>query len=166
MGWYDRSGACRVGKELPTASRKFGGDGTHARRVHGSVFFEAENSCEKIDLFRSEVLEEYKEFVENTKEERAQWQREVPDALKPLNERLNGPLLERIAADVGSKDKTFVSRMKFGFDLIGDMESCCYNEVPVERPKSFVSDLQMSLQELRDNRKELNEMVVSKVKET
>ena len=112
------------------------------------------------------MLEEYKEFVENTKEERAQWQREVPDALKPLNERLNGPLLERIAADVGFKDKTFVSRMKFGFDLIGDMEPCCYNEVPVERPKSFVSDLQMSLQELRDNRKELNEMVVSKVKET
>ena len=36
----------------------------------------------------------------------------------------------------------------------------------MERPKSFVSDLQMSLQELRDNRKELNEMVVLKVKET
>ena len=34
--------------------------------------FEAENSCEEVDLFRAEVLEEYMDFVENTKEERAQ----------------------------------------------------------------------------------------------
>ena len=86
--------------------------------------------------------------------------------LRPLNERLNGPLLDRIAVDVSFKDKTFLTSMKNGFDLIGDMEPCYYNEVPLERPKSFVDDLQMSLQELRDNRKELNEMVVSKVRET
>ena len=38
------------------------------------VFFEVENSCDESYVFRSEVLEGYKEFVMNTKEERAQWQ--------------------------------------------------------------------------------------------
>ena len=101
------------------------------------VFFEVENSCDEIYVFRFEVLEGCKEFVVNTKEETAQWQQEVPKALKPLNGRLNGLLLERKALNVGFKDKTCVSRMKFGFDLIGDMEPCCYNERPVKRPKVF-----------------------------
>ena len=69
-------------------------------------------------------LEEYKEFVENTKDEKAQWLSEVPEELKPLNEKLNGPLLERIATDVCFRDTTFVTRTKYGFDLIGDMEPC------------------------------------------
>ena len=81
-----------------------------------------------------------------------------------LNKNIQGLLLQKIAADVGLRGDTFAQCMQQGFDVIGNMELCFYNEVLFEWLKSFEEDICMAVEERREARAEFNEMIVSRVR--
>ena len=127
-----------------------------------------EHALDEIDAYRASVLAVCRHYAED-EDERAELLAGVPDSLKELNENIHGPLMVKIAEDFAEdlelKDKTFCHRMQQGFNLIGNMEPCCFNEVLMEMPKTFEQDMSED-GEFRSARGDFNAMILSKIKET
>ena len=130
------------------------------------VQFEIDHTPEEIDEFRGEILDEMKRKVEELEPERKRWLEKVPRALQPLQSTFHGPFMNWLVDETGFKDEKIKDRMQYGFPLVGDMDLCWYNEVPMDTEKACNKYESFSVEAMVEQRATLNANVMRKVAET
>lgn len=131
-----------------------------APELSAAVEFEITTNPTDIDEFRSGVVHRWLAAARELEQVRAAWVQQAAPVVRPLAQRFHLPFVQWLIEDIGHADTSLATRLQHGFQYVGVLDKSYVgvkNSAPIRE--------EYTVQQLRGDRQELNDLVTGKLKE-